>query len=385
MPLRGTVTLERCLPIEEHARLVMDWRNDPHTLAMFYHHAPKVWESFWPEFCDTYFLFSELPPLFLRVDDERAGFVRFERDETPGNDGKAVAISVNIAPAYRGKGLGAAFLQASVDFLRKTSSVEIVLAEVRKENTASHKAFLKAGFRKEADAIHLVSDTGESCPITRYSISLSRVKRALLLDLDGTLADSLAPLKDVYRRFLGQFGVVGSEEEFQELNGPPLPKIITHLRRVHNLAPSEAELLALYRSLLRDIHNHVPPAEGALAVLQSARAQGWRIAVVTSSTHATAEQWLRQNGLHEWVEVIVGGDDVSRGKPDPEPYRLALQRLGADAAHSLAVEDSSMGVLAATDAGVPTLVINPSNVPSEHWLEGTRHIAAFSEVARWLA
>ncbi len=209
--------------------------------------------------------------------------------------------------------------------------------------------------------------------------------RGLLIDLDGTLADSITPLKQVYHEFLGHFHVSGSEAEFQRLNGPPLPEIIAYLRATHHLAPSEVELLKLYRRLLQNLHNRVPPAEGALHVLQVAREQGWRMAVVTSSNHATAEAWLHQNRLSGWIEVIIGGDDVSRGKPDPEPYRLGLERLGAEASQSLAVEDSSMGALAATEAGLLTLLINSSNVPQSHWMNGTRHIRAFSEVTRWLS
>lgn len=209
--------------------------------------------------------------------------------------------------------------------------------------------------------------------------------RGLLIDLDGTLADSITPLKLVYHEFLGRLHVSGSEAEFQRLNGPPLPEIIAYLRATHHLSPSEAELLKLYRSLLQNLHNRVPPAEGSLQVLQTARQQDWRVAVVTSSTHATAEAWLHQNKLSEWIDVIIGGDEVSRGKPDPEPYRMGLDRLGAEAGKSLAVEDSSMGALAATAAGIPTLLINSSNVPQSHWMNGTQHIRAFSEVMRWLA
>ena len=56
------LSLEICRPIEAHARLVIAWRNDPHTLEMFYHHEPKVWDKFYLEFRDDYFVDPNLPP-----------------------------------------------------------------------------------------------------------------------------------------------------------------------------------------------------------------------------------------------------------------------------------------------------------------------------------
>ncbi|MBC8159558.1 MAG: N-acetylneuraminate synthase, partial [Alphaproteobacteria bacterium] len=80
-------SLEVCRPIEEHARLVMAWRNDPHTLAMSYHREAKVWDAFWPEFRDTYFAYPALPPMFLVADGERVAFLRYLPAAHPENPG----------------------------------------------------------------------------------------------------------------------------------------------------------------------------------------------------------------------------------------------------------------------------------------------------------
>ena len=173
----GRVALEPCQPVPEHARLVMDWRNDPDTLTMFYHREPKIWELFWPEFRDSYFAVAELPPFFLRVEDERVGFLRFQPvARSPGKSRRTVDVSINIAPTHRGRRLAAAALRAGLDFLRDSDAADAVVAEVRQENAASCRAFLAAGFRELGEATHTVADTGERCLIVRFIYDIVHAK-----------------------------------------------------------------------------------------------------------------------------------------------------------------------------------------------------------------
>lgn len=167
------LTLEICRPCEEHARQVMDWRNDPHTLSVFFHKDPKAWDTFWPEFRDTYFVFPYLLPLFVRASGDRVAFIRFIPCPSPDGCGLAVDVSVNVAPAHRGRGLGANAIRIAVEFLGRNTNFDAVVAEVRKENIVSHKTFLAAGFRKLDDTHHTVVETGEQCAITRYVYDLA--------------------------------------------------------------------------------------------------------------------------------------------------------------------------------------------------------------------
>jgi len=182
-------------------------------------------------------------------------------------------------------------------------------------------------------------------------------RRGLLLDLDGTLADSLPVLYAVYCRFLMTLGHTGHEAEFQRLNGPPLPEIVADLQATYDLPGRVDDLHALYQELLDDAHAHTPPAAGARSVLTRARSRGWVIAIATSATHAAAQRWIQRNRFDEFVAAVVGGDDVSRWKPDPEAYQTALLLIGSVAGVSLAVEDSEHGALAALGAGIPTVVV----------------------------
>lgn len=181
--------------------------------------------------------------------------------------------------------------------------------------------------------------------------------KGLFIDLDGTLANSLPALRDVYYAFLAGLGAEGSETEFQQLNGPPLIKIIEMLQEHHDLPGAPADLLGRYSTMIHKAHELAPPAEGAQVLLEHARRQGWRVAVVTSSPRLSALEWLKSSGLLTQVDAVVGGDEVAFGKPAPDSYNLALSRLNSAAAHSLAVEDSRIGAISALAAGLPTLVL----------------------------
>ncbi len=181
----------------------------------------------------------------------------------------------------------------------------------------------------------------------------------LFLDLDGTLADSVTALRNVYHSFLVSFGASGDEAEFQRLNGPPLGEIVERLRTSHKLPGTPADLLRKYSAMVSQAHQSAHPAAGAFELLAHARESGLKIAVVTSSPRLFAQKWLAFAGLADKIDGVVGGDEVTAGKPAAEPYITAMRRLNCSAALSHAVEDSRIGATAAIAAGLRTWALAP--------------------------
>jgi N-acetylneuraminate synthase len=167
-----SLSFEVCEAHPEHARLIMDWRNDPVTLSMSYHREAKVWESFWAEYRLVYL--QESPrPVFLLDKGERVGFLRFRRADHPqGLFGKTIDISINIDPNRRGRGLGSAALKAASAYLLG-QGIDTVYAEVRQENTVSYRTFIRAGFVDLGLVTKEVPDTGETCNIYRLVYELT--------------------------------------------------------------------------------------------------------------------------------------------------------------------------------------------------------------------
>jgi HAD superfamily hydrolase (TIGR01509 family) len=207
--------------------------------------------------------------------------------------------------------------------------------------------------------------------------------RGVFIDLDGTLADSLTVLRGIYYAFLEKFGVKGNEAEFQSLNGPPLSQIVASLKNNHDLQDESECLISEYSAMVEEAQDTVPPTVGARIFLGRARQRRWRVAVVTSSPHAAARHWLERNHFSDQVDAIVGGDEVARGKPAPDPYRLAIARINCMPSRSLAVEDSRIGACSAVSAGLSTWVLAGSDDRSD-WPAGVNFIECLTDMLETL-
>jgi HAD superfamily hydrolase (TIGR01509 family) len=210
--------------------------------------------------------------------------------------------------------------------------------------------------------------------------------RGLFLDLDGTLADSMPVMRETYFRFLAARGAQGSQQEFDGLAGRPLSAISVLLKQAHGLNESPALILRAYLDTVEAIYaQEAQPMPGARELLQAAAERGVFTAVVTSATREQAQGFLRHHGLAGLVTAVVGAEQVRRGKPDPEPYRLALSLAGLDPAQGLAAEDSPIGAASALGAGLATYIVRqPGGMAAEvqgaagyiHRLDELNHLLA---------
>ena len=210
---------------------------------------------------------------------------------------------------------------------------------------------------------------------------MANIGVGLFVDLDGTLADSITVMRTVYSRFLERFGKAGSDTEFALLNGPPLDKLVATIAAAHQLSTPTEELLTTYRDLIEAAYKDVVPNAAARDLLETARRFGLRTGVVTSNSVNLTRAWLRRVGLMEMVDTVVGGDEVSQGKPNPLPYLLALKRTACDARESLAVEDSITGGQASIAAGLRTFMLSDAHHTLTH---GVLPITTLGEVRDFL-
>lgn len=167
------IGFETVLPIESQALLIMQWRNDPLTLRMSYHSQPKIWGTFYREFQDQFFSLPDLPPFFILREGRRAGFVKFNLVEHPEKITwrRCCEISINLAPEFRGKGIGTTALKLLKQWVA-SKGYDDLYAEAKEENIASHNAFLKAGF-SQLDNIMKKIDTEQFFLIKRFLARLT--------------------------------------------------------------------------------------------------------------------------------------------------------------------------------------------------------------------
>ena len=183
------------------------------------------------------------------------------------------------------------------------------------------------------------------------------MNRVLFIDFDGTLVDSLPGLRATYFAFLQIFGIQGSLQEFEDLNGPPLPEIVRTLQTRYQLNRPHDELELTYQQVLSQLDNALELNPGGKELLDAAETAGYSIAIVSSSPATRIRQFLNNWNLSSKIHLIIGADDSSRSKPHPEPYLAAINMLSASPSASIAVEDSTAGAAAAIAADVPVLLL----------------------------
>jgi mannitol-1-/sugar-/sorbitol-6-phosphatase len=179
--------------------------------------------------------------------------------------------------------------------------------------------------------------------------------RALLCDLDGTLIHSLAAVDRAWAKWSRQ-NDLAPEDILPFIHGR------RSLDSIRVLAPhldAEKEDLAL-RQIESTDTDGVEVIAGAAAFLASLPRDGW--AIVTSGTRDVASARLRATGLPV-PDVFVCGDDVSQGKPFPEPYEKAAKQLGLLPSDCVVLEDTLAGIQAGSSAGMRVLGVAALHPP----------------------
>ncbi len=166
----------------------------------------------------------------------------------------------------------------------------------------------------------------------------------VLLDLDGTLIDSIAAVERSWIRWCGEYGI--DPVRLLGFHGMPAKGVIARL------LPEGDRVAAFER--IRDIEvadvEGIVVLPGAAALLATLAAGGVPTAIVTSGTTDLAEARLAATGLTH-PPVVVTASDVERGKPWPDPWLEGARRLGVDPAQCVVVEDAVAGLRAARAAG----------------------------------
>ena len=177
---------------------------------------------------------------------------------------------------------------------------------------------------------------------------------AVLFDLDGTLIDSIDLIVNSARHAFEKCGhPMPTREEWIADLGLPLRAMFG--RFIADDAKMD-ELVAGYREYQLANHDRlVRPYEEVTSTLQALRGRGHELAVVTSKSEPLAKRGLAHVGLEGFFDVIVGLESCTRHKPDPEPVRTALDRLGIDPEAAAFVGDSPHDMVAGRAAGVTTV------------------------------
>ena len=187
--------------------------------------------------------------------------------------------------------------------------------------------------------------------------------RALLFDLDGTLAETDSLHLPTWVDALRPHGIEIDEEFYRErISGRSNSKIVEDL--LPDLSAEEGRDLAdAKEASFRERADELEPLPGLLNFMREVKDRGLSLALVTNAPEENAQTMLLALELREFFDEVVLSDEVGPVKPDPAPYRAALDKLGVVPKEALAFEDSTSGIASSVGVGIPTVGIASTQAP----------------------
>jgi HAD superfamily hydrolase (TIGR01509 family) len=192
---------------------------------------------------------------------------------------------------------------------------------------------------------------------------LTRDYGGYIFDCDGTLADSMVVHHQAWRAALSDHGATFEFDWalFMSRAGMSLPKTVEGLNLQFGLTMDPdavtAAQRAMYERFLPTVKPIVPVVELALRVARSRP-----VSVASGGEQKVVKRTLELIGLGETFPIVVTAEDVARGKPDPDMFLLAAERMGVPASECVVFEDSALGIEAATRAGMASVLVRSPSV-----------------------
>ena len=191
---------------------------------------------------------------------------------------------------------------------------------------------------------------------------------AIHWDMDGVIADTEPLHVAAERQTCVDYGFDVDPDDWSGFKGRTAQDIFSHLiknygnpkiHKVSDLIDHKTDVF------LERAKTDLQPIEGVLDFMEWAREAHEKMSLVTSSNRRIQTFIIDALNIRDMFDTLVNGDDITNGKPHPEPYQMAIAALGVGADRSLVVEDSTSGIRSGQAAGCSVLAIATSHTPEE--------------------
>ena len=192
-------------------------------------------------------------------------------------------------------------------------------------------------------------------PNKKYNLKNTK---AVIFDFDGTLVDTEHVWTRVKIQISKHYGRQITEAETDPYVGL---KVIDFVEAIFCDEPTiikEKIVNEIVIQALKAFPDKMIPMIGATQLVHAFSNHGFKICVCSSASTSAIHLGLQKLGIKDCISIIISGDDVTFGKPHPEPYFLTINAAGVRAEETLAFEDSRPGLKSATSAGIPTILVN---------------------------
>lgn len=202
--------------------------------------------------------------------------------------------------------------------------------------------------------------------------------RGLILDFDGLIVDTETATLEAWRQVHAEDGFVADPSILHSVVGHV--DVAVDLWTAYPESYDRSSLAMRFLDHTRGRCRAAPVLPGVIELLDAARAAGLRLAVASNSSHRHVDGHLADRGLLDRFQTVVCREDVPRGKPEPDVYLAALERLGLVASEVVAFEDSLPGHEAAAAAGLRVVVVPNASTAGDIFRHASRRVDSMAEV-----
>ena len=205
-------------------------------------------------------------------------------------------------------------------------------------------------------------------------------KKAVIWDMDGIIVDSARHHLKGWQIVFQERGANYTEEDFWRNTGKRSDTII---KSVLGEKISPDEIMAIIRekdeTFRQLMGQNIRPLPGVLKLITSLKEHGFKIAIASSAPMKNIQLITQSLKIHKHFDAIVSGWEVTRGKPDPQTFLRAAEKLGVEAKNCIVIEDAISGVTASKRAGMPCIAVT-NTTPREELREADLIIDSLEEI-----
>ena len=178
--------------------------------------------------------------------------------------------------------------------------------------------------------------------------------KAIIFDMDGLMIDSERVTFECYQEILKGMNLTMDEEFYKTLLGKPLKGIYQRFYDVYgNDLPIEDVIKDVHALMAKRFETEgVPIKTGLKSLLEYLKENNYKTIVATSSNRDRVDTILSQAQITDYFDDSICGDEVTKGKPNPEVFLKSCQKLGVNVDEAIVLEDSEAGIQASYDAGI---------------------------------
>lgn len=197
--------------------------------------------------------------------------------------------------------------------------------------------------------------------------------KAIIFDMDGLMIDSERVTFECYQERLKDMNLTMDEEFYKTLLGKPIKGIYQRFYDVYgNDFPIQNVIQDVHQLMAERFETEgVPVKKGLVELLHYLKDYNYKTIVATSSNRDRVDKILAQAKITEFFDDSICGDEVTKGKPNPEVFLKSCQKLGVNVDEAIVLEDSEAGIQASYDANIKVICIPDMKYPEKQYEEKT--------------